>query len=160
MKVLILAVFSVLILSCANTKNSQKAVAQEKQVSTEDSLFLSFERTQCFGECPAYRITINSEGQCLYEGFKWVDRTGKHTAEISDEQMKEIRNMAGEIGFFELKDKYDGHVSDLPSTIYILSRTGGGEHKRVIDRYQGPQELREFGKFLDRMLLNLDWKKQ
>lgn len=147
-------------IACSNGKKVQ---SDEKPVSEsvekqEDSLFLSFERTRCFGECPAYRITVNSKGECLYEGFKFVEKTGNYTAKIKPEQMKEIRKMAEEYGFFQMKDKYDGNISDLPSVLIEMSTEE--ERKRVVDRFEPPQELRDFEKYLDKILLNLDWEKQ
>ena len=159
----------ILAFACSSKQNAAKEknkVVKENNAGTQqqdqsvvipdDSLFLSFERSQCFGECPAYRITINNKGQCLYEGFKWVERSGRHHAEISEDVMLAIRQKAENIGFFDMKDKYDGPVSDLPSTIIIMSTDA--ERKQVIDRFEGPKELRDFEKYLDLVLLKLDWE--
>jgi len=152
----IISVFT--LLACSNSKKTQdsNATGSDNELNSEDSLALSFERTLCFGTCPAFKITINNDGTCYYEGFKFVDRLGKFKANISKEQMKEIQKEAERIGFFSMKDKYDATVTDVPSVITMISGPNG--KKEIMNRFDGPQELRSFEDYLDSILLNLDWK--
>ena len=154
--IFVIAVF--LFAACSNSKQTQNHVVTESKqdLLTEDSLSMSFERTLCFGACPAFKITILNNGNCLYEGYKFTDRLGKHSAVISKSQFMEILNEAERIGYFTMKDKYDAPVTDVPSVIIMISGPDG--RKEIMDRFDAPAELKSFEKFIDAILLNLDWK--
>jgi len=152
-------IFSVfLLVACSNSKQiqNQKSVESKQDLLTEDSLSLSFERTLCFGACPAYKITIKNDGTCHYEGFKFTDRIGKFTAVITKSQFQEILNEAEKVGYFNMKDKYDAPVTDVPSVIIMIAGPDGP--KEILDRFDAPEELNNFEKFIDAILLTLDWK--
>ncbi len=151
-----IVIFSVFtLIACSNSKKTQQS--ESSDLFSEDTLSLSFERTVCFGACPAFKITIKNDGTCLYEGYKFVDMEGQYTATISKDQMKEIQAEAERIGFFDMKDKYDNQqVTDVPSVMIMMPGPNG--RKEIIDRWEGPEELKSFEKYLDSILLSLDWK--
>jgi len=147
-------------LACSSSKKATQVAADQKSQSEEtvkkDSLFLYFERTLCYGECPAFKITVYSDGRCTYEGVRFVEKMGDYDARIDPAQMKEIAEEAERIGFYDLQDKYDASVSDVPTCITMISGDKG--RKRIEDRFDAPDILRVFEKYLDGILLGLDWK--
>jgi hypothetical protein len=154
------AIGLIIFIACSTSKVAEQKVKEDKlstELFTKDSLSFSFERTVCFGTCPAYRITIANDGQCLYDGYKFVERQGLYKAVISKAEFDKITNEAKRIGYFEMADEYDAYVTDVPSVILMLSGPNGP--KSIVDRMDAPEELKQFERFIDTMLLNLDWQK-
>tara|TARA_R110002049_G_scaffold275034_1_gene453054 strand:+ start:742 stop:1329 length:588 start_codon:yes stop_codon:yes gene_type:complete len=121
-----------------------------------DSLFFKMERTSCFGRCPTYEVSVFNSGYVVYNGKRNVERIGFFESQISKDQMDLILKKSNEIGFFKLKDRYDGNMTDVPSTIILMQYNDN--LKVVVDRVQGPQELKQFQLEMDQLLLNLDYK--
>ena len=121
-----------------------------------DSIFLFQERTICYGECPSYTITVYPKGKVVYVGKEFVERKGRFESHISMGKMKEILDEAKRIHYFEMQDVYDAYVTDIPSCISIISAEG--QRKKILNRAEAPEELIQFQRFLDRELLELDWK--
>lgn len=150
----------VFLMACSANKLTDQKAKEDKastELFTKDSLSFSFERTVCFGTCPSYKITIANNGQCLYDGYKFVDRQGLYKAVISKEEFNKIMDEAKRIGFFDMADEYDAYVTDVPSVILMLSGPNGP--KQIVDRMDAPEELKRFEKYIDSILLNLDWQK-
>lgn len=123
-----------------------------------DSLFFSMERTPCLGFCPAYRVVLYRSGLAIWEGLGNVDRLGMHKARASEALMRELLDEAERIGFFGLEKKYDGPVTDLPST--ILRLVSGERDHTVTARHRVPPALKAFAQKADSLLLPLPWVAQ
>jgi thioredoxin-related protein len=75
-----LIVITFFILACSSAKKTtQTEVDKKAQISeiAKDSIFLYFERTLCYGECPAFKITVYSDGRSHYQGDKFVEMIEK-----------------------------------------------------------------------------------
>lgn len=121
-----------------------------------DSLFFKIERTSCFGRCPTYEISVFNSGYVLYHGKRNVKLIGFYQAFIGEEQLKLILQKAQEADFFNLDEKYDGNMTDVPSTITVLQQNDNV--KLVVDRVRGPEQLKQFQREMDELLFNLDYK--
>ncbi len=120
-----------------------------------DSLFFKIERTSCFGRCPTYQISVFNSGYVLYHGKRNVEKIGFFEAQLNEDQIKLILERANEINYFQLNDRYDGNMTDVPSTITLIQYND--DIKAVIDRVNGPQPLKQFQQEMDNLLLNLDY---
>ena len=49
---------------------------------------ISFETGPCFGACPVYRVTVDSEGNGAFEGRRFTQVTGVRSFRISREQFR------------------------------------------------------------------------
>ena len=125
--------------------------------AAKENIFISMERTPCLGKCPGYTITIYETGMVIYEGRDFVEREGKYKAMLSNEAMDELKNYIKSIDFFNFKDKYDKEITDIPSCIIAVSLDG--KYKKIIDRYEGPQGLKELEKLIDYFVLTDNLKK-
>ena len=100
---------------------------------------ISLDRTACFGSCPDYSLTIYGNGTVIYEGRNFVVVTGKQSATIPEQ---DVRNLVGyfyDINYFSLRDEYTAQVTDLPTTTTSIKIDG--RFKQVIDYYGAPEEL-------------------
>ncbi len=66
----------------------------------------TLERTGCYGECPVYRLTVNSDGSVVYVGTRWVKVLGRQVYRLSEAQMAELQAAFERANFNQLHD-YD-----------------------------------------------------
>ncbi|MES1175837.1 MAG: DUF6438 domain-containing protein [Myxococcales bacterium] len=89
----------------------------------------TLERTGCYGECPVYRLTVNSDGSVVYVGTRWVKVLGRQVYKISDAQMNELQAAFERSGFLQFRD-YD-HVESTDDDWAHVSLRRAGAFKRV-----------------------------
>ena len=124
--------------------------------SPADSLFFSIERTPCLGTCPAYRIRVHAAGTATYEGIANVSRMGRYETRLPPGVLATLLHEAEAIGFFDLQDRYDSPVTDIPST--RLRMVSGGRDKSILARTGVPPTLRSFAAKADSLPLGADWR--
>ena len=66
--------------------------------------------------------------------------------------MKEIMSKLNDLDFFNLKDKYDIMITDIPSTIITVYKNN--KQKRVIARAKIPQKLIDFNNLIHSKFVN------
>lgn len=128
----------------------------KQPIAKNDSLFATIERTVCFGKCPAYKIYIFTSGYVLYDGKMNVDKIGRFTTRLTKAELETIKQKAEAIHYFELNDKYDGPITDLPSVITSVAMNG--YRKTVTARYNIPVELKEFQNLVDKLFTDKSWE--
>ena len=127
--------------------------------SLPDSLFVSIERTPCFGRCPTYKLMVFQSGYATLHVKNWVEslENGKYETRISKAEMDQIRQRIEAVAYYKLPNEFDGPITDIPST--FTAANINGRKKRVKNRYDAPVKLQEYEKFLDGLLLKRsDWK--
>jgi hypothetical protein len=120
-------------------------------------------RTECFGSCPAYKVTIEGDGTVTYEGRAFVAVEGLQTAQIDPEEVRELVDGFYDIDYFSLQDRYECPVTDLPTAVTALSI--GEDSKNVSDYGLGygdascaaPQELVELEERIDEVAGSARW---
>ncbi len=166
MKHLLLATVTLLVAAACKNREQALADGAAQQVpstvyggATEaDSLFFSLERTPCFGQCKTYRISVYRSGFAVYEGSSFVERIGTHHGRVGSDTLALLLRKAGEIDFFNMQDRYDSQVTDLPST--IIQVVANGRNKKVVGRVGTPPALKAFAAYADELLFPLPWKPQ
>src|SRR2546421_1697651 len=109
------------------------------QNSNDDSITL--ERTVCFGSCPAYKVTISSDGIVTFDGRQFTKMKGLATDHISAADFRQLVNEFEKINYFALPDEYKPgskvcplRITDLPSANTSIHLDG--KSKRV-EHYYG-----------------------
>ena len=103
------------------------------------NLHIVLERTMCFGSCPDYSLTVNSDGQVTFEGRNYTKVKGTATAVIDKAKLEELVREIKKSDFFNLLDKYSVNVTDNPT--YRLTITLGDNSKSVENYATGPRKL-------------------
>jgi hypothetical protein len=62
------------------------------------------ERTRCFGTCPAYRLTVRSDGAVTFVSRNPGDTSGLKTDSLRQEQVAWLVEEATRLGFFTLPE--------------------------------------------------------
>lgn len=169
--VLLLVVGTSLLFSCSSKKGvstGEKEVVEDvysedddyqfENVSANDSLFASIERSPCFGQCPVYTMEIYNNGLVKYKGKNFVKRTGEYVMEIDYSQMLAFVNKAEAIEYMKMDDSYDNpSVTDVSSTStsIVINKT----RKKVYRRFGFPKEIVEFEQLFDNLLDSDKWIK-
>ncbi|NNC83857.1 MAG: hypothetical protein HKN79_09775 [Flavobacteriales bacterium] len=136
----------------ADTTNKPVIVQRYEQ----DSLLLQFERRPCFGRCPVYKIKVFESGYTTYEGVNFVEYMGYYQARLSAAEIASIYQMVAEADYFSLNDRYDNeNIMDLPSMIFRVQAMG--KDKRIVARYEIPDELNRFAEQIDQLFADTDW---
>lgn len=152
MRALIFLCATFILAACHSKKNINKA-----DVSA-GSIFFTIERTPCYGTCENYKLTIYTNGYCIYEGKNFVEKIGKYESVMDTGKMELIKKKAAEINYFSLENSYNHPgITDIPATITELNVNG--KYKKIENRYQAPQELKDFELFVESIMNELPWKK-
>jgi len=126
--VCMLAVCGNLVLQNENTnQNQQKENTNKNQQKETTELYLSMKRSFCFGDCPIYDLTIQSNGKVIFEGKKYTKTIGRIESKLEKEKIKQLITEIEKANFFSLDNayNYDSNncpvfVEDSPSiTLYI-----------------------------------------
>ncbi len=173
--------FSTLSLSCRSQSNPQSPANADTQPATqapattqnEDStynaidpevpdkrpLWVSMERTPCFGTCPWFKAEIFRDGYVIYNGKKFVENEGWFHAYLNHQKMQDLKAAIEELNAENLQDEYTNiNLTDLPSTITTIHNNNN--IKQIKNGYYNPPEqLVLFEKFIDHLLLDVEWKK-
>ena len=124
---------------------------------TEEDLLIEMKRTPCYGSCPVYTLKIDKKGKGLFEGVKNVEKIGRFSFSLSQDELMELENAFQQVDFYKLKDIYDAQVSDLPTT--YISYNKDGHRKKIMDYYGAPEQLRGLENSIEALVLSKKMKK-
>lgn len=126
---------------------------------TKPQLVASLRRTPCFGKCPSFEVKFFSSGLAEFRGKANVPRIGHFQATMKTEWLADFLKEAESRGFFQFEDLYPPNrqkIADLPITLTSISF--GGRTKSIENRFDSPVSLREFERYFEQKMEQLDWK--
>ncbi len=107
-------------------------------------------KTPCFGDCPIYEMTIDKEGNVVFNGIKFVPEVGKKTFVLTEEELKTISEKLNSKDFSTYEKIYDNpKIMDLPST-YIAHN---GKQVQIRVWKDAPATLIDLHEYLEGILL-------
>lgn len=126
-------------------KASKKAPAPEAQAQPEPEAepALTFERTPCFGTCPAYKMQVFADGHVAYEGRRAMPMMGKKNLQLPSATVADMLHQAQDAHFDQFQNRYSRNTTDLPSII-ITIRQPNGQLKTVVVEEGEPDNVRTF----------------
>lgn len=112
------------------------AANEQQQTAALHNVVITLERTMCFGTCPVYTVTVYGDGKVIFEGQKYVKVTGRRTARISPQQVRQLIAEFDKAHYFALQDRYYAPNSrtDFPSAITSITI---GARTKTVDHYLG-----------------------
>ena len=75
-----------------------------------------------------------------------------------NQKIQQLKNKIQAIQLFQLADKYDAKVTDIPSCVLYVNLDG--KKKQIFDRHGAPDSLKEFEKMIDKFVLESELKKE
>ncbi len=132
-------------------------------------LNLRMERTNCFGECPVYTLTIQPDGKFFFGNVKIREKDKlitkkKIEGKLSEEKVNQIVDEVNKADFFNLKESYaDGFNcpafwKDNPDVTLLISLSG---KEKTVSHNLGCKEnvdIDEEGKIFPQQLYELENK--
>jgi len=173
---IVICLIIAILLSCPMTacQSDNKDKLDSQRTSGEDidsnifdsidysSLVITLERTECFGICPVYRVTITGDGEVTYEGYKYVKVTGVQNKTLTREQIDKLVEYIITISYFSLSDEYPEIVNgeqewltDVP--LVLTSVSINGQVKSINDNSKAPESLRELERKIDEIAGTMEW---
>ena len=129
---------------------------------------IEYEAGACFGFCPIYKMTINSDRTAIFEAERFnfsQDRTseeeeGTFKGTINEDEYKQLISMLNSLKSKDLKDYYGNkNVSDLP-TSYLTLKFQDGTNKKIEDYGKhGTPDLEKVYQFFEDLKTNQTWTK-
>jgi hypothetical protein len=123
-------------------KTAKKTTAQAKP-AVEAKPVLTFQRTACYGDCPAYAAQVFADGRVAYEGHLHVPVQGQKEFKLPTATLDELLRTAQAVDFARLQERYSTGATDMPSTLVGLQMPGG-QLKTVTVEGDAPLELTNF----------------
>lgn len=130
-----------LLLACAAKRSAPPPQADAQPL-------LLFQKTPCYGTCPAYNATIYSDGRIRYEGLRYAPVQDTLYLQLEKKQLEELQQKVNKLSYNTFKSSYLSPYTDMPST-YITFYEQGREGKRVKHQQGGPEALQQLLKQLD-----------
>jgi hypothetical protein len=124
---------------------------------TDEDLLIELKRTPCYGFCPVYTVKIDKNGKGLFEGVENVEKIGRFNFSLRQDELTDLEEAFLQIDFYQLKNIYDGLVSDLPTTYITYNKDG--RRKKIMDYYGAPTTLRTLENRIENLVLSKKMKK-
>ena len=128
-------------------------------------LMISLERTECFGGCPVYKLTITADGAVVFRGRRFVKQDGATIrSAITQDRLKQLIAEFDRVKFFSLDDDYSETrllcPTDHPSAFTSIRING---KSKTINHYLGcrepkvPKGLTELENKIDEIVNTAQW---
>jgi hypothetical protein len=94
---------------------------------------ITLERSGCYGTCPAYAVTVATDG-ITFDGKYYVVAAGKHSDTADPEAVRKLAKQFIAADFYSMDRSYRASVTDNPT--YVLSIDIDG-HQQSVEDYVG-----------------------
>jgi len=116
--------------------------------------FLLFQKTPCYGFCPAYDAKIYEDGGINYIGYRNAPVEDTLQLCLPKQDLLQLKKAAKALNYTSLQSAYRSQRTDQPST-YVTFYQNGREVKRIRHQEGGPEQLLQFQEMLDNLVMRL-----
>lgn len=116
-----------------------------------------FDRSGCFGPCPAYTVIFYADGRARYTGKSNVDSVGVYEGTVDADRMMSLVAAFDASEFRSMNDIYDEDVTDIATRTVRYRRFDST--KTVTDRFNAPPALRALESTIDSVAATIRWRK-
>ncbi len=100
-----------------NSDNQQIEYENKNQPKEIIKLSLNMKKYGCFGTCPIYDLTIQSDGKVIFEGKKYTKTKEKAESKIDKEKIKQLIFEIEEANFFSFDNVYNYDSKNCPELV-------------------------------------------
>jgi Domain of unknown function (DUF6438) len=140
----VFSIFFICLLAACGNSVLQSENTNQTQTKETPKLSLKMERFGCYGRCPIYDLTIQPDGNVIFEGKFWTKVKGTAEGKITQEQLKQLIDEIEKAKFFSLDNNYNWDSKNCPELatdspgINLTIKLNGKE--KTIDHYHGCNE--------------------
>lgn len=133
---------------------------------------IEYEVGPCFGFCPTYKITVNSDRNAILEAERFnfseggskddfsKPREGTFKATISKEDYQKLVMLTDAADVKTLKDSYiDDRIMDASKINLRIDFADGSKKNIKLSAGEKPQKLIDLQKYIDEMKRKQQWQK-
>lgn len=84
------------------------------QQAIPPDLFITLERSICYGSCPDYKLTISADGTVTFEGRQFVKVKGTAKTHVAPKDLLNLISAFDAAEYFSLKDRYTTAADGCP----------------------------------------------
>lgn len=128
---------------------------KSNQIAIADDFKLKMDKGACFGSCPVYSLEIDHQGNALYDGKRFTEKSGMHKYKLSGDQFKQVTDQLTLMNFFALQDNFKSNVADLPTV--TIAHTHKGLTKSISGKDTRPKRVLELQKILEDIAQSDGW---
>lgn len=158
-----LLVLSTVFIACAQArkttrKGTSAKVANTKTTSARGLTSVMMRRGACFGRCPEYTLTVNSNGLIEYNGTRNATPLGIYQKNISASKAQALLKEFMDNRADTCSGLYTARISDVPGLSYTLMING--KEKMIVNANFGPHFLVDLSEEIDQIgKVDNTWKK-
>ena len=117
---------------------------------------IAIERGPCFGPCPTYVYSVNSNGVAMYQGEANVEPIGRRTGRVPILSYARLAQFIRDSHYLTLPNSYSSSVT-CGSAVYTRVTIGG--RSKIIRNYRdaGPSTLWAVERLLDSLMQETVW---
>lgn len=143
--------------------NSRNTPGYQSDSIQADTL-VHMERTVCFGTCPSYSLSIESNGNVTFNGKQFVEHTGMATGEMSRENLDQLIQKIEYSHFMTMPTdpECESRFTDMPSVLLTIQMDG---ERNSLTHYHGckgfeyEEELYQLEEAIDSLAATEKWIK-
>jgi ankyrin repeat protein len=99
-------------------------------IRPNSSVKITLERTGCYGTCPAYTVTVSTDG-ISFDGRSFVVTRGNHHDVANADDVRSLAKQFISADFYSMDASYQASVTDSPS--FVVAIDIDGQRKQIID---------------------------
>lgn len=120
---------------------------------------IELERTECYGACPSYVVSLSADGTARYKGRKYAARTGAFDGEVEIWDYGQICWMIEKFKILGGHREYAANWTDSATAIIRVTLRETNETIEISDYGgQGPVELWSLFNAIDAVSNLIEWK--
>lgn len=118
---------------------------------------ITLSRTECFGSCPVYDLTLHSDGRAELKAVSGLDKTGDFEGTVNLFSYGKLCYLMEQLRFTEFNPRYDGNWPDA-ATVIVTASTGAKEFSVSDYSEIGPIELWAIQQTIDNIRHEIPWR--
>jgi hypothetical protein len=158
----VLLLFSTVLIACAHGRKTTKKKTTTKATTSNTALrgltSVMMRRGACFGKCPEYQLTVNSNGLVEYNGYRNTTPMGVYQKNIGTAKAQAMLKSFMDYRADTCVTLYTSRIADMPGLSFTL--TQNGKKQLIGNAHFGPRFLVDLSEEMDALgKVDNTWKK-
>lgn len=151
--------------ACANqkkgTKKGTRTTTTAAATAQSNITSVRMHRTVCFGKCPEYILTVNSDGKATYEGKHFATYPGTYEKQFDAKKVQALFSEFNRYRADTCKDEYET-IPDIAGMHYEITYKGKDDEQKIrnANSPMAPRFLKGLADDMDKQFpIDGSWKK-
>lgn len=159
---IVILLFSTVLVACAHSRKTTRKKTTTKASTSTSALrgltSVMMRRGACFGRCPEYTLTVNSNGIVVYNGIRNSEPVGVYQKNVGASKAQALLKQFMDNRADTCVSLYTSRIADMPGLSYTLVRNG--KQQLIGNAHFGPRFLVDLSDEVDALgKVDATWKK-